>query len=111
MTEAKDIQLSKGMLKLLKRIDREGSINLEDVKENEELNSLHHYSLIYTSRTGKYADITEKGRQVLLHYENAARARRSERRHNWLIAIFSTVGGALLSKPIWTVLEWIAEFF
>lgn len=111
MTEAKDIQLSKGMAKLLKRLEREDSVDWEEIESTAEAKSLYYYALIYISRSGKYASITEKGRQVLLHYENAADERREERLHNWLIAIFSTIGGALLSKPIWTVLEWIAELF
>lgn len=40
---------------------------------------------------------------------------RSQRRHEWRIAIFTTLGGALLSKPLWTgislLCSWIASFF
>ena len=31
-------------------------------------------------------------------------------RHDWKIAIYSSVAGALLSRPIWAGIDWIAQF-
>ena len=35
----------------------------------------------------------------------AAEEKRSQRRHDWAIAIFSTLGGALLSDPLWNLIN------
>lgn len=39
----------------------------------------------------------------------AAKEKRIQHRHDWAIAIFSTLGGALLSQPLWSALNFLWE--
>ena len=46
--------------------------------------------------------------KCVTYFEDKARQaaeKRSDRRHDWLIAVFSALAGAFLSKPLWGVLE------
>lgn len=52
--------------------------------------------------------------KCVTYFEDKARQaaeKRSDRRHDWLIAIFSGLAGAFLSKPLWGVLESIWAMF
>lgn len=46
--------------------------------------------------------------KCITYFEDKARQekeKRSDRAHDWLIAVFSALAGALLSKPLWGTLE------
>lgn len=68
----------------------------------------------FGNRTGKLA-ITDMGIDYLIHLDKQESELRQERRHDWLIALLSTFGGALLSKPVWNALErildWLGELY
>ena len=52
--------------------------------------------------------------KCVTYFEDKARQaaeKRADRRHDWLIAIFSALAGAFLSKPLWGVLENIWTMF
>ena len=50
--------------------------------------------------------IEEKNAQQAAKEENE---KKSQHRHEWAIAIFSTLGGALLSDPLWNLLRLIFQ--
>lgn len=113
MTPAKDIHLSKNALRLLKKIYKGKSLDWTSIEKTSEYNSLAYFTLINHQRGSNIGNLTEKGLQVLLCHQHAEEDRKQEHRHNWLIAVFSTLGGALLSKPLWDgidlIIEWIQE--
>lgn len=52
---------------------------------------------------------TERGIDYLAYVESISEADKAARRHDWKIAIFSAFAGALLSDPLWSVLDWISD--
>lgn len=110
MIDTKDIFLTQKAYKLLRRIEKGEVVNWDDIDGTEEGNCLSCFELVYVSRTKGNLQITETGRQVLLREAYNKQQTRKEHRHNWLIAIFSTIGGALLSKPIWAGIEWLINW-
>lgn len=60
----------------------------------------------FGNRTGKL-EISDNGRDYLIAYAARQKELREARRHDWLIALLSTFGGAVLSKPLWDAFEWI----
>lgn len=107
MTAAKDIRLSRKALRLLNRIANGKELDWTSVEKTVEYKTLTYYSLVGHSLGNQTGTVTEKGMQVLLCHRYAEEDRRQEHWHNWLIAIFSTFGGALLSKPVWVGIEWL----
>lgn len=63
----------------------------------------------FGNRTGKL-EITDFGIDYLRHLDRQAADLRQARRHDWLIALLSTFGGALLSKPVWAVLSTVVDW-
>jgi len=57
---------------------------------------------------GWHSKIIDKGKDYLKYYDRHRNERRSDRLHDWLIAIASMIGGALLSEPLW---NWIRLLF
>ena len=60
-------------------------------------------------RDGKIYDITptDSGLSYFEKEEDDAAKTKEIFAHEWKIAIFSTVAGAVLSKPLWTFLGWV----
>lgn len=110
MTPAKDIHLSKNGYRLLKKISKGKSLDWVAVEKTLEYKSLTYFSLIDHRCGSKDGSLTEKGLQVLLSHQHAEEDRKEEHRHNWLIAVFSTLGGAILSKPMWDGIDWLIEW-
>lgn len=110
MTAAKDIQLNKKALRLLRQIANNRKLDWTIIENSAEYKTLAYYSLVSHSSHTQIGTVTEKGMQVLLHHQCAADDRRQEHWHNWIIAIFSTFGGALLSKPVWDGIGWFIEW-
>ena len=54
--------------------------------------------------------ITTTGKLYLAYASSREHIRRKEHTHDWLIAIFSTIGGALLSEPLWNIIHRIIDF-
>lgn len=50
-----------------------------------------------------------------LHYFESAADEKAKTskvfRHEWRIAVFSALAGALLSRPLWSLIEWIVSLF
>lgn len=108
--DTKDIFLTPKAYKLLRRIEKGEAVTWGDIDGTEEGNCLSCFELVYVSRTKENLRITEAGRQVLLREAYDKQQTRKEHRHNWLIAVFSTVGGAVLSKPLWEAIEWLTAW-
>lgn len=49
--------------------------------------------------------INDRGRDYLTFLEHRERAIRREYRHDWKITVFSALGGALLSEPLWDLIR------
>lgn len=109
MTPAKDIHLSKKALHLLKKIYNQKSLKWALIEKTAEYKTLMYFALIDHQRNSKTGNLTEKGMQVLLCHKQAGEDRKQEHRHNWFVAIFSTFGGAILSKPLWDGIERLIE--
>lgn len=67
-----------------------------------------------------HAEITDDGERYLVYIEDTekrslddqkkdAEKEKRQFRHDWKIAIYSSVVGALLSRPIWDGIDWIAK--
>lgn len=62
----------------------------------------------FESRTrDKFISVTDAG----LHYFEDQAEEKRRIRHEWRIAIFSALAGALVSEPLWTVIRWIFDLF
>lgn len=110
MTPAKDIQLSKKALRLLRAISKGKYLKWSSVEKTPEYKTLTYYGLVFRSSSCPSGTITEKGMQVLLCHQHAKENRKQEHLHNWCIAIFSAFAGALLSKPLWDGIERLADW-
>lgn len=63
------------------------------------------------SSAGLHSIISAKGTAYLAHLSRSKKARRSDRFHDWIIAIVSLILGALLSDPLWELIHiFIARF-
>lgn len=51
--------------------------------------------------------ISDRGCDYLIFLEHRERAIRREYRHDWKIAVFSALGGALLSEPLWDLIRFL----
>ena len=102
-----EIYLSKSDIRILKKLERNSQIEWSSIETAVHETSLEYCDLVVPSRSGKYATLTMEGRQALMQYRNAKQRQRSEHIHNWYIAIFSTIGGALLSEPLWAGIRWL----
>lgn len=100
-TPAKDIQLSRQTLSLLKRIERNQHINWKKEEHTSSYKTLAYYNLVTYSPSSNTGSITPKGVQVLLWYED----RKSSELHDWKIAIFSAIAGAFFSEPLWGIIH------
>lgn len=58
---------------------------------------------------GFHSWITDEGRTYLKYTHRQVRERRSDRLHDWIIAVFSILAGALLSRPIWESIDWLVQ--
>ena len=54
---------------------------------------------------GWHCRIVDRGRDYLKYHDRRSAERRSDRLHDWLIAIASILGGAFLSEPLWNLLR------
>ena len=106
----KEIYLSKSDLRILEKLERDNHVEWASIETVVQHTALEHYDLVVPSRSGKYAILTQEGRQVLLQYREEKQNQRSEHAHNWYIAIFSTIGGALLSEPLWAGIRWLISW-
>lgn len=66
--------------------------------------------ITYTKeRNGKIYDI--RPTDVGIHYFETTEDEKAERKkifaHEWKIAVFSALAGALLSQPLWSFIEWV----
>lgn len=112
------ISLSKKENKRLKQLSKSPA----GLPPSPDETTLMEYGLIARTRYGS-ADsengaplktlsmITAKGNSYLTYERKKDQARRKEHTHNWLIAIFSVVCGALLSEPLWTLIRLIISWF
>lgn len=55
--------------------------------------------------------ITDAGRRYLITEPYRIADEKRQRRHEWMLAIFSTLVGALASEPIWVLIKTVAEAF
>lgn len=55
----------------------------------------------------EWCEIRDRGRNYLKYLDGEAEKERRQFSHNWKVAIFSALAGALLSRPLWAGIEWI----
>ena len=60
------------------------------------------------SSAGLHSKISDKGMIYLKRLEREKKEKRSDRFHDWILAIVSLILGALLSSPLWS---WIGSLF
>ena len=69
----------------------------------------------YRPKSNGTAQITALGSRYLKYIKEKRNKIKGEHLHDWLIPIFSVLGGALLSKPIWNgidcLIKWVSENF
>lgn len=82
-----------------KRLRRFGLAIMQPCPTNEKAVVLSSIGLAYL------IIITEKGHDYLSYIRNREADKRADRSHNWKVAIFSALAGALLSEPVWAILR------
>ncbi len=111
-----EIALDKPTLRLLKKIkaseEEEFAVDETDRHRAKMLLSSDFVTVKYFADSNgiiKSCKIRERG----IHYLNYLSAEKSKERrqyaHNWKIAIFSALAGALLSEPIWSLIRWVVD--
>lgn len=96
-----DIQFDKLDEKNRSRAKRLQSLNLIQILGRE----------VSVSKTLYFCKIRERGVSYLRYINDESAKSRKDRAHDWKIAVFTAIAGALLSKPIWTVINQIVEAF
>lgn len=77
------------------------------------LNRLVHFGLaetfqsVHNQKLCLAARINDNGKDYIAYSRKVSNESREKRLHDWKIAIFSTIGGALLSQPLWDSIEWL----
>lgn len=56
-------------------------------------------------------EIRIRGRNFLHYLSGEKSEKRRDHIHDWKIAVFSALAGALLSQPMWDFLRWLFDFF
>ena len=84
-------------------------INMPDIDTQQLINVLVAHGYITYGRTRDIDFVhIERLPKCITYFEDKAKAasdKKSERLHDWLIAIFTALGGALLSKPLWDLIN------
>ena len=104
-----NIFLSKKELKRLRKLAGANRLLLQ-VPEDTKLINLHliEHALLRDSNgnaLGWHCRIKDTGENYLKYHDRRNAERRSDRLHDWLIAIVSILGGAFLSEPLWNLLR------
>lgn len=80
-----------------------------DLIEYRLIDGIHY---INSDRTGTTVyRINTDGKEYLKWHACREREKQSDRRHNWIVAIFSVLAGAALSRPLWETIDWIRRLF
>ena len=110
------IALNKSELYLLRQCDED--IVLQTSKNHNDSIRLRDLDLIQIMRPNdpsknqnEYCFIRERGRNYLRYIDDKKAAEQRANRHDWGIAIFSSLVGAILSDPLWSLIRWIASHF
>lgn len=103
MSDLQSLKLTKKSFRLLKQIYKGKILYWNDICHTAAGQMLVRYSLIYPSPKSEVVRINNDGEQVLLRIDQENQTRK----HNWRIAIFSALCGALLSSPFWNALKWL----
>ncbi len=56
-----------------------------------------------------YAIASDFGKDYLAYFKDQQQKIKDKNAHDWKIAIFSSVGAALLSRPLWAGIDWIVS--
>ena len=73
------------------------------------IDSMHY---INSDKTGTTVyRINTDGKEYLKWLTFREREKQSDRRHDWIIALFSVLAGAVLSRPLWETIDWIRSLF
>lgn len=112
------IFLTKKELNRLKALAKSGDWLLDTGEDHTLINNRlvsHEQLTIGTGDLRFHCKINDNVKLYLAYLDREAQNKRSDRRHNWLIAPFTTAAGAVLSRPIWQaldqIIEWIQRIF
>lgn len=111
------ICLSKEELRLLRRIIKEGKDYIKVDENNiDHATRLRDFDFIRIMRTdcpGKesvqFCEIRARGITYSNYIDAEKRKEKRSRAHDWKIAVFSVLGGAFLSAPLWAFIRWALE--
>lgn len=84
-----------------KNVDAEQTVRILASK------GLLKYESFDLSGKNKFISVTNAG----LHYFEDQADEKRIIRHEWKIAIFSALAGALVSEPLWALIRWIFDLF
>lgn len=57
----------------------------------------------------KFCEIRPRGENYLNYVESEKARIKQEHAHNWKIAVFSALAGALLSEPLWIIIRFVLD--
>lgn len=113
MNDLQNLKLTKKAFRLLEQIYKGKILYWDDICDTADGQMLVRYSLIYPSPKSEVVRINNDGEQVFLRIAQENQSRKATQTHNWRIAIFSALCGALLSSPFWSALKrliaWILQ--
>lgn len=55
----------------------------------------------------RHCVIRDRGRNYLRYIENLKEEKKKSNLHDWKIAVFSVLGAAILSRPLWAGFDWV----
>ena len=80
---------------------------LPNIPEDAALYNQHLIHCDFLQPKPRNSVVTEKGKAYLIKLERSRKEKASDRFHNWLVAIFSVIAGAALSRPLWETIDWL----
>ena len=114
------IRSSGGAIAYLELLEIGRTGDVQDTFKNKDLIRQLIFEGILSGRTDAYGYIRfgKQGRIRLEHLDQLQKQaeeeakqkeaeKKAQRRHEWMLAIFTALTGALLSEPLWALLGWI----
>ena len=114
------IKSSGGTIPYLELLEIGRTGDVQDTLKNKDLIRQLISEGILSGKAGAYGHIRfgKQGRIRLEHLDQLQKQaeedakqkeaeKKAQRRHEWMLAIFAALMGALFSEPLWTLLGWI----
>lgn len=110
------IRLNEDDFEFLVKIEKSKDFVFIDEKNKSRATRLRDFDFIVIKKTDSpekenfsFCEIRTRGKNYLDYVRDEKNREKRQRAHNWRIAIFSAVTGALLSEPLWAIIRAVSS--